>query len=73
VVIVRVESRLEIEAMVSNPDIGFVDVGQEAAIEAADLRRSRLARPHPHADRGQARKLLRYDRHEAKLRRANVF
>jgi hemolysin D len=32
-VIVPAESRLEIEAMISNRDIGFVEVGQEAAIK----------------------------------------
>ena len=32
-VIVPAESRLEIEAMVSNRDIGFVEVGQDAAIK----------------------------------------
>src|SRR5262249_41926409 len=32
-IIVPAESRLEIEAMVSNRDIGFVEVGQEAAIK----------------------------------------
>ena len=32
-VIVPAESRLEIEAMVSNRDVGFVEVGQEAAIK----------------------------------------
>ena len=32
-VIVPVESRLEIEAMISNRDIGFVEVGQDAAIK----------------------------------------
>ena len=32
-VIVPAESRLEIEAMISNRDVGFVEVGQEAAIK----------------------------------------
>ena len=32
-VIVLAESRLEIEAMISNRDVGFVEVGQEAAIK----------------------------------------
>ncbi|QQO17760.1 HlyD family type I secretion periplasmic adaptor subunit [Bradyrhizobium diazoefficiens] len=32
-VIVPLESRLEIEAMVSNRDIGFIEVGQDAAIK----------------------------------------
>ena len=32
-VIVPIESRLEIEAMISNRDIGFVEVGQDAAIK----------------------------------------
>jgi hemolysin D len=31
--IVPVETRLEIEAMISNRDIGFVEVGQDAAIK----------------------------------------
>ena len=45
-VVVPVESRLEIEAMVSNSDIGFVHVGQEAEIKVATFNFTRYGLLH---------------------------
>ena len=45
-VVVPLESRLEIEAMVSNDDIGFVHVGQEAEIKVATFNFTRYGLLH---------------------------